>query len=216
MSVDIGHADSSRLVAIVTKKQIVEIWQIQRERTNFREREVDVPHEVRGRLVHGQHQRYRTYKRRLLRQEWGHFVIRRYQATQIQPWMSSLGLAMLIPGTLMAAGTANQFGHVPVGVLVTQFSLVTVGGLMALASGWQLLVRKLISARGAPLESLGVSSQALGFRQDVAASESVPSGYRRGRFKGSIEVELPIGEWEVVQEYMLDFDERQVQVEHGV
>lgn len=212
MPVDIGQTDTSRLVAIVTKTQIVEIWQIQRERTNYREREVDLPQEVRGRLVNGQRQRYRAYRRQLFRQEWGHFVIRRYQATQIQPWMSSLGLAMLIPGTLLAAGSANQIGHVPVGILVTQFSLVTVGGMMALASGWQLLVRKLISAKGVPLESLGVSSQALGFHQDVAASESVPSGYRRGRFRGSIEVELPIGEWEVVQEYMLDFDERQVHV----
>jgi hypothetical protein len=212
MPVDIGQTDTSRLVAIATKKQIVEIWQIHRARTNYREREVDLPQEVRGRLVHGQRQRYRTYKRQLFRQQWGHFVIRRYQATQIQPWMSSLGLALLIPGTLLAAGSANQFGHVPVGILVTQFSLVTVGGLMALASGSQLLVRKFISAKGAPLESLGVSSQALGFRQDVAACECVPSGFRRGRFRGSIEVELPIGEWEVVQEYMLDFDERQVHV----
>jgi hypothetical protein len=212
MPVDINQSDTTRLVAIVTKKQIVEIWQIQRERTNYREREVDLPQEVRGRLVNGRRQRHRTYKRQLLRQEWGYFVIRRYQATQIQPWMSSLGLAMLIPGTLLAAGSANQIGHVPVGVLITQFGLVTVGGLMALASGWQLVVRKLISAKGATLESLGVSSQALGFHQDVVASESVPTGFRRGRFKGSIEVELPIGEWEVAQEYMLDFDERQVPV----
>jgi hypothetical protein len=194
------QADTSRLVGIIAKKQVVEVWHIYRERTTYKEREVDFPQTPRsldameGRCV---------YKRQISRQEWGHFVIRRYHATQIQPWMSSLGLTMLIPGTLLAAGSANQVMQVPIGLLVLQCALVTIGGLMALASGWRILVRRLISTNGMPLESLGVSSHALGFPKDVTASDPIPSGFRRGRFKGTIHVEVPVGRWEVAEEYTI-------------
>lgn len=192
------QTDTSRLVAIIAKKQVVEVWHIYRERTTYKEREVDFPQTARGRVtVEGRG----VYKRQISRQEWGHFVIRRYHATQIQPWMSSLGLTMLIPGTLLAAGSANQVMQVPVGLLVLQFALVTIGGLMALASGWRILARRLISTDGMTLESLGVSSHALGFPKDVTASDPVPSGFRRGRFKGTIHVEVPVGRWEVAEEY---------------
>ena len=193
------QADTSRLVAIIAKKRVVEVWHIYRERTTFKEREVDFPQTAPGRVM----AEGPVYKRQISRQEWGHFVIRRYYATQIQPWMSSLGLTMLIPGTLLAAGSANQVMQVPVGLLVLQFALVTIGGLMALASGWRILARRLISTDGMTLESLGVSSHALGFPKDVTASDPVPSGFRRGRFKGTIHVEIPVGRWEVAEEYTI-------------
>ena len=199
MPSDPQQADTSRLVAIIAKKQVVEVWHIYRERTTYKEREVDLPQNTRGRvMVKGP-----IYKRQISRQEWGHFVIRRYHATQIQPWMSSVGLTMLIPGTLLAAGSANQVMQVPVGLLVLQFALVTIGGLMALASGWRILARRLISNDGMTLESLGVSSHALGFPKDVTASDPVPSGFRRGRFKGTIHVEIPVGRWELAEEYTI-------------
>jgi len=193
------QADTSRLVAIIAKKRVVEVWHIYRERTTFKEREVDFPQTAPGRVM----AEGPVYKRQISRQEWGHFVIRRYYATQIQPWMSSLGLTMLIPGTLLAAGSANQVMQVPVGLLVLQFALVTIGGLMALASGWRILARRLISTDGMTLESLGVSSHALGFPKDVTASDPVPSGFRRGRFKGTIHVEIPVGRWELAEEYTI-------------
>lgn len=201
------QADTSRLVAIISKKQVMEVWHIYRERTVYREREVDLPQNVHGRLpADGRG----LYRRQISRQEWGHFVIRRYHATQIQPWMSSLGLTMLIPGTLLAAGSANQIMQVPVSLLILQFALVTVGGLMALASGWRIFVRRFVSADGMPLESLGVSSHALGFPKDVTASDPVPSGFRRGRFKDTIHVEIPVGQWEVVQEYTIESEWPQI------
>jgi len=193
------QADTSRLVAIIAKKRVVEVWHIYRERTTFKEREVDFPQTAPGRVM----AEGPVYKRQISRQEWGHFVIRRYYATQIQPWMSSLGLTMLIPGTLLAAGSANQVMQVPVGLLVLQFALVTIGGLMALASGWRILARRLISTDGMTLESLGVSSRALGFPKDVTASDPVPGGFRRGRFKGTIHVEIPVGRWELAEEYTI-------------
>jgi hypothetical protein len=200
MSSGAQQADTSRLVAIIAKKQVVEVWHIYRERTTYKEREVDFPQTARS---HDAMEGRCVYKRQISRQEWGHFVIRRYQATQIQPWMSSLGLTMLIPGTLLAAGSANQVMQVPIGLLVLQCALVTIGGLMALASGWRILVRRLVSSDGMPLESLGVSSHALGFPKDVTASDPVPSGFRRGRFKGTIHVEVPVGRWEVAEEYTI-------------
>ena len=207
MPSDTEQADSSRLVAIIAKKQVAEVWHICLERSTYREREVDLPQKTRGRvMVEGRG----ICTRQISRQEWGHFVIRRYHATQIQPWMSSLGLMMLIPGTLLAAGSANQIMQVPMGLLILQCALVTIGGLMALGSGWRILVRRMVSSEGMPLESLGVSGHALGFPKDVAASEPVPSGFRRGRFKGTIHVEIPTGQWEVVQEYRIESEWPQV------
>ena len=201
MATETEQADTSRLVAIIAKKQVVEVWHIYRQRTVYREREVDLPQKVRDRTTA---EGRGVYRRQISRQEWGHFAIRRYQSTQIQPWMSSLGLIMLIPGTLLAAGSANQIMQVPIALLVLQCALVTIGGLMALASGWRILVRRFVSSEGVPLESLGVSSHALGFPKDVIASDPVPSGFRRGRFKGTIHVEIPVGRWEVVQEYTIE------------
>ena len=193
------QADTSRLVAIIAKKQVVEVWYIYRERTTYKEREVDFPQTAPGHFT----AEGPVYKRQISRQEWGHFIIRRYHATQIQPWLSSLGLTMLVPGTLLAAGSANQVMQIPIGLLVLQFALVTIGGLMALASGWRILARRLISTDGMTLESLGVSSHALGFPKDVTASDPVPSGFRRGRFKGTIHVEIPVGRWELAEEYTI-------------
>jgi len=121
------------------------------------------------------------------------------------PWMPSLGLGMLIPGALMAAGTASQgVLNVPLSILFLQTALVFIGGTMAVASGWRLLTGGLRSADGAPLESLGVSTRALGFPSDTVASEPVPKSYRAGRFNGTLEVEIPVGQRSVVEHHSSD------------
>lgn len=190
-----------RVVAILAKKQILEVWHIHHLRTDYRERDMELPKQVRSRVVDGRRQRYHVYRRQRALQEWGRFVIRRYQATRMVPWMPSMGLTMLIPGTLLAAGSANQgIMQVPVGILIVQFILITLGGLLAVASGWRIL-RRMSLGGGVPLESLGVSSHALGFPSGVIASEFLPSGFRAGRLKGTIEVEASVGQWNVVEEY---------------
>jgi hypothetical protein len=194
-----------RLVAIVSKQQVVELWHIQHQRTKYRERESSLPTEIRTRVLNGRRERCDVHRRQVAVQAWGHFVIRRYQATRMGPWLPSLGLGMLIPGTLMAAGTASQgVLSVPVSILILQTALVSIGGVMAVASGWRLLTQRLRSADGAPLESLGVSGRALGMPADTVASEPAPKGYRRGRFKGFLEVEIPMGEWSVVEHLTTD------------
>ena len=120
------------------------------------------------------------------------------------PWMPSLGLMMLIPGTLLAAGSASQgILHVPLGILIVQFALITIGGLLAVASGWRVM-RRLSPSNGVPLESLGVCGHALGCPAGVVASELLPNGFRAVRFRGLIEIEAPIGEWNVVEEHEAD------------
>jgi hypothetical protein len=191
-----------RLVAIISKQQVVELWHIQHQRTNYRERETSLPTESRTRVVDGRRERCDVHRRQVAVQAWGHFVIRRYRATRIGPWMPSLGLGMLIPGALMAAGTASQGAlNVPIGILILQTALVSIGGLMAVASGWRLLTDRLRPTDGAPLESLGVSGRTLGFSSDTIASEPVPKSYRPGRFSGYLEVEIPVGQWSVVEHH---------------
>ena len=195
---------SLRAVAIIDKSQILEIWHIQLLRTVYKERDLELPKILRSRTINGQRQRYNVYRRQVAHQEWGHFVIRRYQATRLIPWMPSLSMGMLIPGTLLAAGTAtNGIMHAPLGLLILQSILVSVGGLLAVASGWRIL-RRLRPGDVIELESLGVSGHALGFPTGVVALDAVPAGFRPGRFKGAIEVEGSMGEWKVVAEHEAD------------
>ncbi|HXA05756.1 MAG TPA: hypothetical protein VNY30_12990 [Bryobacteraceae bacterium] len=197
-------APSLRAVAIIDKSQILEIWHIQLLRTVYKERDLELPKILRSRTINGQRQRYNVYRRQVAHQEWGHFVIRRYQATRLIPWMPSLSMGMLIPGTLLAAGTAtNGIMHAPLGLLILQSILVSVGGLLAVASGWRIL-RRLRPGDVIELESLGVSGHALGFPTGVVALDAVPAGFRPGRFKGAIEVEGSMGEWKVVAEHEAD------------
>lgn len=196
---------TSKLVAIMAKGQIVEVWQILCDRTDFRERETVVPQEVFGHVVKGQRERQIVQRHQISHQEWGHFLIRRFHAKRTQPWMSSLGLTTLVPGALLAAGSANQgVTTVPLGMLVLQAAMVIMGSLMALTAAWRLVTRRWLSTTGQPLESLGVSSHAMGFPSNVLACEGVPSGYGRGRFKGFVEVELPLGDWEVVEDQIIE------------
>ncbi len=196
---------TSKLVAIMAKGQIVEVWQILCDRTDFRESEAVVPQEVFGHVVKGRRERQIVQRHQISRQEWGHFLIRRFHAKRTQPWMSSLGLTTLVPGALLAAGSANQgVTTVPLGMLVLQAAMVIMGSLMALTAAWRLVTRRFLSATGQPLESLGVSSHAMGFPSNVIACEGVPSGYGRGRFKGFVEVELPLGDWELVEDQVIE------------
>ena len=203
------QSGNSKLVAIMAKGQIVEVWQILCDRTDFREREAVVPQEVLGHVVKGRRERQIVQRHQTSRQEWGHFLIRRFNARRTQPWMSSLGLTTLVPGALLAAGSANQgVATVPIGMLALQGAMVVMGSLMALTAAWRLITRRWLSVTGQPLESLGVSSHAMGFPSDVVACEGVPSGYGRGSFKGFVEVELPLGEWELVEDKVIETPKR--------
>jgi hypothetical protein len=191
-----------RVVAIMARNEVIELWHIYLRRTDYRERDIDVGKEVRVREVDGRRQRREVHRRQIARQPWGNFVIHRYQATRVLPWASSLGLAMLIPGTLLAAGSAKQgIMQVPLSLLIIQTVLIILGGLMALSSGWRIVSRRLQSSGGLPLETLGVSGHALGFPVSAVAAEPAPGGYRSGRFRGQLEVDAAMGEWEVMQEY---------------
>jgi hypothetical protein len=197
-------AQSARSVAIIDKNHIMEIWHIQQLRTVYKERDLELPKILRTRTINGQRQRYNVYRRQVAHQEWGHFLIRRYQATRLVPWMPSLSMGMLIPGTLLAAGTASTgIMHAPLGLLILQSTLVSVGGVLAVASGWRIL-RRLRPGGVIELESLGVSGHALGFPTGVVALDAIPAGFRAGRFKGAIEVEGSVGEWKVVAEHEAD------------
>jgi hypothetical protein len=102
------------------------------------------------------------------------------------PWTPSLGLAMLIPGTLLAAGSARQgIMQVPFSLLVIQTALISLGGLMALSSGWRIISSRLRFNETLPIETLGVSGHALGFPAD----------------RGELEVDAAMGEWAVIQKY---------------
>jgi|SRR5579871_65786 len=199
------HSGNSKLVAIMAGGHIVEVWQILCDRTDYREREDVVPEEVLGHVISGRRQRKLVQHHQISRQEWGHFLIRRFHPRRTQPWMSSLGLTTLVPGALLAANSANQgVATVPLGMLVLQGSMVVMGSLMALTAAWRLITRRWLAVTGQPLESLGVSSHAMGFPGDVMACEGVPSGYGRGRFKGFVEVELPLGDWELVDDKIIE------------
>jgi hypothetical protein len=202
--IDAELTEPPRVVGIISRKQVVEIWHVHLVRTAYRERESELPPEIRTRMMNGRRERQHIYRRERARQVWGHFVIRRYQATRMLPWTPSLGLTMLIPGTLLAAGSANQgIMQVPLWVLIVQSVLIIVGGLLALGSGIRLL-KRLRPTEGLPLEALGVSGHALGFPTGAVASDPVPGGYRPARYKGSLEIEIPVGAWEVVEEFTSD------------
>jgi hypothetical protein len=199
---DDSAAPTPRVVAIMARNEVIELWHIYLRRTDYREQDIEVGKEVRVRDVDGRRQRREVHQRQIERQPWGHFVIHRYQATRMLPWGPSLGLAMLIPGTLLAAGSAKQgIMQVPLGLLIIQTALITLGGFMALSSGWRIVSRRLQSNEGLPLETLGVSGHALGFPAATFASEPAPGGYRAGRLRGQLEVDAAMGEWEVVQKY---------------
>ena len=208
-AIDAEPTEPPRIVGVVSKKHVLEIWHIHLVRTAYRERESELPSEVRTRIVNGRRERQHIYRRERARQEWGRFLIRRYQATRMLPWTRSVGLTLLIPGTLLAAGSANQIMQVPVWLLIAQSALIIIGGLLALSSGVRLL-KRWCPTNGMPLETLGVSGHALGFPSGATASEPPPDGFRAGRFKGSIEIDIPIGEWESLEEFTPDLGWRPV------
>src|SRR4026207_1046826 len=177
--------DRPRTVAIVAKNQVIELWHIHRLRSSYKEREVHLPAEVRTRTVNGRREQCDIQRRHLAHQEWGQFMIRRYRVTRMIPWTPSMGLMMLIPGTLLAAGSANQgILEVPISLLVLQCALIGAGGLMALASGWRILTHRMQSTGGVPVETLGVSRHALGLPNDALVAESLPGAYRARHFPG--------------------------------
>lgn len=195
----------SRIVTIIQNNRVAEIWQITRTGTTYKEREVDLPKEVLHRAVNGRQLRCDVNRHQIARQEWGSFIIRRYRATRILPWGPAGGLMMLIPGTVLAAGSANRgITQVPLIMLLLAVALITVGGFLTIASGWRILARQAPPTAGVPLESLGVSSRALGLEDPVFASDSIPAGYRLSNCKGLIEIESPIGEWEILKEYSVE------------
>src|SRR6266481_2535811 len=197
---DAAPAPAPRVMAIVARNEVIELWHIHLQRTDYRERDIEVGREVRVRETDGRRQRREVHLRQIERQPWGHFIIHRYQATRMLPWTPSLGLAMLIPGTLLAAGSARQgIMQIPFSLLVIQTALITLGGLMALSSGWRIVSSRLRSNEGLPIETLGVSGHALGFPAGTFASEPVPGGYRAGRFRGELEVDAAMGERAVIQ-----------------
>jgi len=192
-----------RVIAIIARHEVIEMWHMYRMRTDYRERDIQLPKEVKTRVISGRRERREIYRRQVARQEWSHYMIQRYQATRMLPWTPALGLSMLIPGTLFAASSANQgITEVPLTMLVIQSALITVGGLLAVASGWRILSQRVRSTDGIPLESLGVSSHALGFTSGAVASEPSPSGYRAGRLMGVMEADVAVGEWQVVEEHV--------------
>jgi len=203
---DGAPADDSRIVAIIANNRIIEVWDIHRQRTEYRERRTDLPAEIQARVVDGQQERREVHRTQLANQEWGHFIIRRHQATRMLRWAPTICLSMLIPGTLLAAGSANLgIAQVPLSLMILQFTLITIGGLMAISAGWRVITRRVQPRSGIPLESLGVSSHALGLPHGALVLEPLPVGYRASRFKGEIEVDAPAGSWSVVEEFESDF-----------
>jgi len=201
-SKDDSATPTLRVVADIAGNEVVELWHLHLQRTDYRERDIEVGKEMRVRLVDGRRQRREVHQRQIERQQWGRFIIHRYQATRMLPWTPSIGLAMLISGTLLAAGSARQgIMQVPLSLLVIQTALISLGGLMALSSGWRIISSRLRSNEGLPIETLGVSGHALGFPAASFASEPAPAGYRAGRFRGELEVDAALGEWAVVQKY---------------
>jgi hypothetical protein len=203
---DGAPTDDSRMVAIMANNRIIEVWDIHRQRTEYRERATDLPAEIQARVVDGRQERREVHRTQLARQEWGHFIIRRHQATRMLRWAPTIGLTMLIPGTLLAAGSANLgIAQVPLSLLILQCTLITIGGLMAISAGWRVITRRVQPSNGIPLESLGVSSRALGLPNGALVLEPLPVGCRASRFKGEIEVDAPAGSWTVVEEFNSDF-----------
>jgi len=201
-----ASGDASRVIAVVAKARVVEVWHIQCQRREYREHETDLPTEIQTRVVNGRQERRDIRRIQRARQEWCHLIIRRHQATRILRWGPSIGLMMLIPGTLLAAGSANRgITELPLTLLILQCALIIFGGLLAIGSGWRVIARRLQLAEGMPLETLGVSAYTLGLPNEVVALEPVPAGYRASRFTSEIEVDLPMGSWTVVEEFETDY-----------
>ena len=201
-----ASGDASRVIALVAKDRVVEVWHIQCQRREYREHEIDLPMEIQTRVVNGRQERRDIRRIQRARQEWGHLIIRRHKATRILRWGPSIGLMMLIPGTLLAAGSANRgITELPLTLLILQCVLIVLGGLLAIGSGWRVVARRLQFAEGMPLESLGVSAYTLGLPNEVVALEEVPAGYRASRFTSEIEVDVPMGSWTVVEEFETDY-----------
>ena len=204
--VDGASADGSRVIAIVAKDRVVEVWHVYRQRTEYRERETDLPTEIQTRVVDGRQERRDIRRMQRAQQEWGHLIIRRHQATRMLRWAPPIGLMMLIPGTLLAAGSASRgIMELPVAWLILQCALIILGGLLAIGSGWRIVGRRLQLSEGMPLGSLGVSAYTLGLPNEAVAMEPVPAGYRASGFKSEIEVDVPLGSWTMVEEFETDY-----------
>ncbi len=205
-SADGVPSENSRIVAIIANNRIIEIWDIRRQRTDYKERETDQPSEIQTRVVDGRQERREVHRTQRARQEWGHFIIRRHQVTRMLRWAPTISLMMLIPGTLLAAGSANVgIAQVPLSLLVLQCTLISLGGVMAICAGWRVITQRVQPSNGIPVESLGVSSRALGLPTGALVLEPLPGGCRASRFKCEIEVDAPAGSWTVVEELERDF-----------
>ena len=49
-SLDAASADAPRVIAIVTKGRVVEVWHVQRQRTEYRQQEIELPAEIQTRV----------------------------------------------------------------------------------------------------------------------------------------------------------------------
>jgi hypothetical protein len=156
-----ASAEAPRVLAIIDRNRVMEIWKIYRQGTEYRERETDLPKEIRRRLVNGCKEQCEILRTQLAQQEWGQFTIERHHASRIPRLTSPLGLMMLIPGTLLAAGPVS-LADVPALFIVLKSALIVIGSLLALGSGWQTFTTRLLSTGEVPLEALGVSPRALG------------------------------------------------------
>src|SRR5260370_38726303 len=103
---DDSASPTPRVVAIVARNEVIELWHIHLQRADYRERDIEVGKEIRVRETDGRRQRREVHRRQVERQPWGRFVIHRYQATRMLRWSPSLALALLMPGTRLAAGSA--------------------------------------------------------------------------------------------------------------
>ena len=126
-----SSADAPRVLAIIDCSQIIGIWKIYRQHTEYRERETDLLKEICRRLVNECEEQREILRTQRAQQEWGHFTIERHHASRIPRLMSSIGLMMLIPGTLLAAGSVS-LAEVPALFIVLKSTLIVMGGLLGL------------------------------------------------------------------------------------
>jgi hypothetical protein len=188
----------SRVAGIVEKSRVIEIWHIHCDNKIDKELDIDFPKEIQSRTVNGQRERCDVCRHQVARQQWGHFTIKMYEVKRVKPWALILGLATLIPGMLIAViSSFRHFVQIPVTALIAAFVLIAVGSLSTMGSCWRLNTRVTDIV---PIESLGVSTEALGFTNGVTATEAIPAGYKKGHFKGEMEFEAAVGNSEVIEE----------------
>jgi hypothetical protein len=114
-------------------------------------------------------------------------------------------LATLVPGALLAAGSANHgVDTVPIGMLVLQGAMVIMGSLVALTAA-----RGSSPGNGSRRQDSRWNRSAYpvmpcDFLQASLLANQCPAGYGRGRFKGFVEVELPICDWEMVEDQIIE------------